>query len=209
MKEQKGIGLSEEELHLFNAIRQQDKKVFELFYKKYYQQLFALAYRYVGQMEVAEEIVHDLFITVWNKSDQLNIQHSLKSYLFRAIVNSSLNYIKKEKMQTEKRLAYLAVHDSEVDVDEGKGLAEEKLLKSLEEALELLPAKCKQVMFLSRFGKLKQQEIAQQMDISLKTVKNHLTYGFQKLREHLAQNQELITLLLLFFKITLFNATLL
>jgi RNA polymerase sigma-70 factor (family 1) len=209
MKEKGAIGLSEEELNLFNAIRQRDKKVFELFYKKYYQQLFALAYRYVGQMEVAEEIVHDLFITVWNKSDQLNIQHSLKSYLFKAIVNSSLNYIKKEKMQTEKRLAYLAVHDNEFDVDEGKGLAEEKLLKSLEEALELLPAKCKQVMFLSRFGKLKQQEIAQQMDISLKTVKNHLTYGFQKLREHLAQNQELIILLLLFFKITLFNATLL
>jgi len=201
--------LSEEEANLFTAIRQQDKKVFELFYKKYYQQLFALAYRYVGQMEVAEEIVHDLFITVWNKSDQLNVQHSLKSYLFKAIVNSSLNYIKKEKMQTEKRLAYLAVHNNEFVLDEDKALADEKLLKSLEEALELLPTKCKQVMYLSRFGKLKQQEIAQQMDISLKTVKNHLTYGFQKLREHLAQHQELITLLLLFLKITLFNAALL
>lgn len=209
MNKQNINGLSEEESNLFNAIKQQDKKVFELFYKKYYQQLFALAYRYVRQMEIAEEIVHDLFITVWNKSEQLNVQHSLKSYLFKAIVNSSLNYIKKEKMQTEKHLAYLAVHDDGFTLDEEKGLAEEKLLKSLEDALELLPNKCRQVMFLSRFGKLKQQEIAQQMDISLKTVKNHLTYGFQKLREHLAQNQELIILLLLIFKITLFNATLL
>lgn len=209
MKGENTSGLSEEDSNLFSAIQQQDKKIFELFYKKYYKQLFALSYRYVGQMEVAEEIVHDLFITVWNKSDQLNVQHSLKSYLFKAIVNSSLNYIKKEKMQTEKRLAYLAVHDNELVLDEDKGLAEEKLLKSLEEALELLPAKCKQVMYLSRFGKLKQQEIAQQMDISLKTVKNHLTYGFQKLREHLAQHQELIVLLLLFFKITLFNTALL
>ena len=208
MIRQDASSLSEEESGFFTAIRQQDRKVFELFYKKYYQQLFALAFRYVGQMEVAEEIVHDLFITVWNKSDQLNVQHSLKSYLFKAIINSSLNYIKKEKMQTEKRLAYLAVHDNEFTSDEEKGAAEEKMLKSLEEALELLPAKCKQVMYLSRFGKLKQQEIAQQMDISLKTVKNHLTYGFQKLREHLSQHQELIILLLLFLKITLFNATL-
>lgn len=202
-------GLSNEESELFRAVRQQDRKVFELFYKKYYQQLYALSYRYVGQTEVAEEIVHDLFITIWNKSEQLNVQHSLKSYLFKAIVNSSLNYIKKEKMQTEKRLAYLALHDNEFALDEERGAAEEKLLKCLEDALELLPAKCKQVMYLSRFGKLKQQEIAAQMDISLKTVKNHLTYGFQKIRAHLAQHQDLIILVLLFFKITLFNAALL
>ncbi|WEK21560.1 MAG: RNA polymerase sigma-70 factor [Candidatus Pedobacter colombiensis] len=193
-----------EDQYVLEAIRKQDKKVFELFYKKYYKQLFALAYRYVGQMEVAEEIVHDLFVTVWNKADQLNIQQSVKSYLFKAIVNSSLNYIKKEKMQTEKRLAYLAVQDNEVSLDEENKDTDEKLLKSLEEALELLPAKCKQVMYLSRFGKLKQQEIANQMEISLKTVKNHLTYGFQKLREHLANQQELIILLLLLLKITFF-----
>lgn len=209
MKNQQNNGLSNEDLNLFKSVRERDKKTFELFYKQYYKQLFALAYRYVGQMEVAEELVHDLFITVWNKSDQLNIQHSIKSYLFKAIVNSSLNYIKKEKMQTEKHLAYLAVQDPEPVSDENTGMADEKMLKSLEEALELLPTKCKQVMYLSRFGKLKQQEIALQMDISLKTVKNHLTYGFQKLREHLASKQELITLLLIFFKITLFNTALL
>lgn len=195
--------------HVLKSIREQDKRVFELFYKKYYKQLFAVAYRYVGQMEVAEEIVHDLFITIWNKADQLDIQHSVKSYLFKAIVNSSLNYIKKEKMQTEKRLAYLAVQENEVSLDEESKETDEKMLKSLEEALELLPAKCKQVMYLSRFGKLKQQEIATQMEISLKTVKNHLTYGFQKLRDHLANQQELIILLLLFFKITLFSTALL
>lgn len=198
-----------EDQQVLKSIREQDKRVFELFYKQYYKQLFAVAYRYVGQMEVAEEIVHDLFINIWNKAEQLNIQHSIKSYLFKAIVNSSLNYIKKEKMQTEKRLAYLAVQDNEVSLDEESKETDEKLLKSLEEALELLPAKCKQVMYLSRFGKLKQQEIAAQMEISLKTVKNHLTYGFQKLRDHLANQQELIILVLLFFKITLFNAALL
>lgn len=194
---------------VLKSIKEQDKRVFELFYKKYYKQLFAVAYRYVGQMEVAEEIVHDLFITIWNKADQLDIQYSIKSYLFKAIVNSSLNYIKKEKMQTEKRLAYLSVQENEVSLDEETKETDEKMLKSLEEALELLPAKCKQVMYLSRFGKLKQQEIATQMEISLKTVKNHLTYGFQKLRDHLANQQELIILLLLFLKITLFNTALL
>ena len=73
--------------------------MFEAFYKKYYKQLFSTAYHYVGQSEAAEEIVHDLFITIWNKADQLNIQYSMKSYLFRArkaLKNSLLLSYKKE-----------------------------------------------------------------------------------------------------------------
>lgn len=192
----KYIHLNEEDLALVKGILQRDKKLFEVLYKKYYQQLYALAYRYVGQAEPAEEVVHDVFITIWNKADQLNIQHSMKSYLFKSVVNSSLNFLKKEKAQAEKQQAYMAVVDQE-NTDENDVDTEELLLKSLEEALELLPAKCRQVMYLSRFGKLKQQEIAAQMDISVKTVKNHLTYGFQKLREHLEKHKPVAVALLL------------
>jgi RNA polymerase sigma-70 factor (ECF subfamily) len=62
----------------------------------------------------------------------------------------------------------------------------ELLLLRLEKALELLPPQCKKVMMMSRFEKLKQQEIADRLNISIKTVKNHLTYGFSKIREILA-----------------------
>lgn len=190
----------DEDVMLINAIRKKDKKVFEAFYKRYYKQLFSTAYQYVGQAEAAEEIVHDLFINIWNKADQLNIQYSIKSYLFRAIVNSSLNFIKKEKMDSLKRLAWQASHEEQNTFTETEE-AEEMLLKNLEEALVLLPEKCKQVMYLSRFGKLKQQEIAEQMGISLKTVKNHLTYGFQKLRNHLEKHGQVVIFLILFLKI--------
>lgn len=124
----------------------------------------------------------------------------MKSYLFRAIVNSSLNFIKKEKMDSLKRLAWQASHEEQNTFTETEE-AEEMLLKNLEEALVLLPEKCKQVMYLSRFGKLKQQEIAEQMGISLKTVKNHLTYGFQKLRNHLEKHGQVVIFLILFLKI--------
>ncbi|RZK80218.1 MAG: sigma-70 family RNA polymerase sigma factor, partial [Pedobacter sp.] len=144
----------------------------------------------------------DVFINIWNKADQLDIQISMKSYLFRSIVNSSLNYIKKEKADAEKRSAYLVVHDQSAEAtDEQFDDGDEELLKGLEAALALLPEKCKQVMYLSRFGKLKQQEIADQMDISIKTVKNHLTYGFKKLREHLEKHKQLTVLVLLLLKL--------
>ncbi|WP_342329697.1 RNA polymerase sigma-70 factor [Pedobacter sp. FW305-3-2-15-E-R2A2] len=192
-----------EDLILISAIRKKDKKVFEAFYKKYYKQLFGTAYQYVGQSEAAEEIVHDLFIAIWNKADQLNIQYSMKSYLFRAIVNSSLNFVRKEKINAQKQLAWQSSHVEQEPLTEDGEVAEneETLLKSLEEALVLLPDKCKQVMYLSRFGKLKQQEIADQMGISLKTVKNHLTYGFQKLRSHMEKQGQVIIFLILFLKI--------
>lgn len=192
----------QEDSELINAIVLQDKKVFEVLYKQHYKQLFAIAYRYVGRTEAAEEIVHDVFINIWNKGGQLKIEHSLKSYLIKAIINTSLNLIKKEKLDMEKRLKYISEQD-ELTNEETTKVAEEALLKGLENALELLPEKCRQVMYLSRFGKLKQQEIAAQMNISIKTVKNHLTYGFQKLREHLEQHKESIVLLFLLIGIKL------
>jgi RNA polymerase sigma-70 factor (family 1) len=185
---------------LIDAIARRDKKAFEIIYKQYYAQLYAIAYRYVGAQEAAEEIVHDVFIRIWNKAEQIIIQHSVKSYLVKAIINTSLNFIKREKLITEKRLMYMAEQQG-FDHDDGYDNSKEALLIGLEHALELLPEKCKNVMYLSRFGKLKQDEIAEQMNISIKTVKNHLTYGFQKLREHLEAHKESILVLLILFKI--------
>jgi RNA polymerase sigma-70 factor (family 1) len=184
---------------LINALALRDKKVFEMIYKEHYEQLYSIAYRYVGRPETAEEIVHDVFITIWNKADQLKIQYSVKAYLIKAIINTSLNYIKKEKLHTAKRLKYMA-EQQDFGIDETLKDAEEALLIGLEQALQLLPEKCKHVMYLSRFGKLKQDEIAAQMNISIKTVKNHLTYGFQKLREHLEKHKEVIVLLFMLIK---------
>ncbi|EDM36181.1 putative RNA polymerase sigma factor [Pedobacter sp. BAL39] len=186
----------ETEAALIRAIELQDKQAFELLYKTHYKQLFAVAYRYVGKSESAEEVVHDVFINIWNKAAQIKIQHSIKSYLVKAVVNTSLNVIKKEKLAAGKRLKYMA-EQTTYDHDEGNHAAEEALLAGLESALNLLPEKCRNVMYLSRFGKLKQEEIADQLNISIKTVKNHLTYGFQKLREHLELHKTSITLFLL------------
>lgn len=188
--------LTDEDKSLITAIEKQDKRLFEALYKKYYRQLYVIAYRYTGNIQTAEEIVHDVFIKIWNKAGDLNIQHSMKSYLFKSTVNTALNFIKREKTETEKQQSYLSWKENDPDEEETFA-AQELLLADLEKALQMLPEKCRQVMYLSRFGKLKQQEIAIQMDISIKTVKNHLTYGFQKLREHLEKNKKAILTLIM------------
>lgn len=200
MSEEQKYSLPDEEQALIAALKMHDRKAFEKLYKEHYRRLFALAYRYVGQAPVAEEIVHDVFLTIWKIGGALKVQYSIKSYLSRAVINSSLNFIKKEKISNGKQHAFLVV-ESDPDIENEQRAKKESLLNSLEDAMAILPPKCREVMYLSRFGKLKQQEIATQMNISIKTVKNHLTYGFQKLRELLEkQQQNLLLLLLILYK---------
>jgi RNA polymerase sigma-70 factor (family 1) len=177
------------EQDIVKAIGNHEKGVFESLYKEHYRQLFAVAYRYVRNAPVAEEIVHDVFLMIWNRADQLTIQYSIKSYLYKSVANSSLNYIKKEKAERDKQDVYIKVNTKE-NPESDEADQQEALLINLENAIDILPPKCKEVMYLSRFGKLKQQEIADQMQISVKTVKNHLTYGFQKIREHLGNQPQ-------------------
>jgi len=177
--------MNHEDAVLIAAIKQRNRLVFEEFYKKYYKQLFAIAFRYTGQAQIAEEIVHDVFINIWSKAEGLNIHQSMKNYLFRSVVNSSINFLKKEKIDAKKKLSYSKVQDDGIYEQEDD--QEEELFNRLEEALNLLPEKCRKVMYLSRYSRLKQKDIADQMNISIKTVKNHLTYGFQKIRIHIQQ----------------------
>ncbi|WP_207532888.1 RNA polymerase sigma-70 factor [Desertivirga arenae] len=166
-------------------IRGGDKLVYELFYKKQYKSLHMLAFSYVRRHEIAEEIVNDVFINIWNKASELEINQSFKNYIVRSVVNASINFLKKEKVYADKQEKYTRWTENMLDVEEN--IEEKELIfLRLEKALELLPPQCKKVMMMSRFEKLKQQEIADRLNISIKTVKNHLTYGFSKIRDILA-----------------------
>ncbi len=191
-----GRELKQPEIDLITAIKLRDKKTFEALYKSYYKGLYTLSYRYTGRNEIAEEIVNDVFIVIWNKADNIKIESSMKNYLIRSVINASLNYIKKEKSDSKRQEGYNIGQEEADDVSE-RYEEEENLLLRLEKALELLPPQCKKVMMMSRFDKMKQQEIAQSLNISVKTVKNHLTYGFGKLRQVLASGPALLIVLMI------------
>ncbi len=185
----------ENDTDLITAIKLRDRKTFEALYKSYYKGLYTLSYRYAGRHEIAEEIVNDVFITIWNKASTITIESSMKNYLIRAVINSSLNYIKKEKNDSKRQEDYNIGQETIEDLSDRYD-EEENLLVRLERALELLPPQCKKVMMMSRFDKMKQQEIAENLNISIKTVKNHLTYGFSKLRQALATGKALLMILI-------------
>ena len=165
-----------------------DKNSFEKFYKQYYKRSYIVAYQYTKHHEQSEEIVHDVFLKIWNNASTLRIVYSLDSYLYRSVVNASLNYIKKEKNKADKHDKFSQDFDELEMMDEGSEMLENRLLQ-IELAVEQLPPQCKKVMMMSKFDKYKQQDIADSLNISVKTVKNHLTYGYKKLKDFLIEKK--------------------
>ena len=188
----------ENDKDLLFQIQLRNKIVYETFYKKHYKSFYALAYNYVRRPEIAVEIVNDVFINIWNKASALTISGSFKNYVVRSVANASINYLKKEKVDAAKQEKYSQWNIKSLEIEDNKE-ERELILIRLERALELLPPQCKKVMMMSRFDKLKQQEIADRLNISIKTVKNHLTFGFAKIRDILAADGIVLSILAFFF----------
>ncbi len=135
-------------------------------------------------MDEAEEMVQNAFLTIWERRDSFEVHTSLKSYLYRAVYNSSLNSLKHKKVQQKHEQYYKqnTVPDYESATSQ---LMENELQQMAQKAIEQLPPQCKMVFSLSRFEQLTYAEIAEQMNISAKTVENHMVRALRILREKL------------------------
>jgi RNA polymerase sigma-70 factor (ECF subfamily) len=163
---------------IWKQIQKKDNKAFESYYKMHYKSFFLMACRYLKNTAQAEEIVNDVFIKIWEDGSTISIDSSLKSYINRAIINRSLNEIQKNKKESN-----LVVDLSNIQSDsyELREIEENELKIKLYRAIDLLPEQCKKVFELSRFEELKQQEIADRLGISIKTVKNHITHALKQI----------------------------
>lgn len=172
-----------------------NQKVFDELYRKLYKNLFMLSFKYTRDQEVAEEVVHDVFIKIWNQASSIIITQSLAGYLARAVVNTSINALKRNRFMNDHQEKYDLELTLDFEEKQEEAMALEQKLIQLELAIEQLPPQCKKVLLMSKFQKLKQQEIANELDISIKTVKNHLTYAYKKLKENINGHLNLIILL--------------
>ncbi|HEX9509251.1 MAG TPA: RNA polymerase sigma-70 factor [Puia sp.] len=166
------------EENTWRSIQQKDGQAFENYYKEHYKSFFLLACSYLKDAGLAQEIVNDLFITLWEDADTIRIESSLKSYIYRAIINRSLNALDKNKRarQHQKELSRRPEETFEL-----REMEENELRVRLYKAIDQLPEQCQKVFRMSRFEELKQQEIADRLGISIKTVKNHITHALKQL----------------------------
>ena len=184
------------EKDLIQGLQNGNELTFETIFKSYYVMLCNFAYSFLEDKDESEEIVQSTFLTIWEKHDNIDINTSLKSYLYRAVHNSCLNRIKHVKVKTSHRESVLG-KDQDYNDDASGVLISKELEHQIEVAINSLPPKCAMVFRLSRFENLSYAEIAEQMDISVKTVENQMIKALKTLREELKDYLPALLLLLL------------
>lgn len=154
---------------------------FEEIFRIHYQSLCNAAYKIIDDKDAAEDVVQDVFLKLWTKKEDLTIIQSVKSYLYRAIINTSLNYL-----ESNKKVIRLETNDSsKLSVNAGEELHHKELEIKINTAINKLPPKCKVIFVLSRYEGMKYQQIADHLGISVKTVENQMGKALQMLREQL------------------------
>lgn len=156
---------------------------FEEIFRLHYKMLCNAANKILNDRDAAEDVVQDVFLKFWSKRENINIIHSVKSYLYRATINTSLNYL-----ESNKKIIRLkdTEHSSEsLTINAGEELSHKELKSKIDEAMDQLPPKCKVVFVLSRYEGMKYQQIADHLGISIKTVENQMGKALKMLRERL------------------------
>ena len=177
--------------------KKEQEAYFESLFNKWYASLCNTVYRIVRNQDAAEDIVQDVFVKLWEKRDELQLL-TIKSYLFRASINTALNYTGKSKLRplaTEESLA-LAPSDR-VNADEH--LEAEELDKKIITIIDNLPPACKNVFVLSRTEQLSYKEIAITLNISVKTVENQMGKALKLLREQLGDYLALVLWMIYYY----------
>lgn len=179
---------------IWKRIQQKDIKTFESYYKEHYKTFYMMACKYLKDSKLAEEVVNDVFMKIWEDGANIKIEVSLKSYIYKAVINRSINLqqkLKKEELQ-HSSLDFVPDHGYEL-----RQIEENELRLRLYAAIDKLPTQCKKVFEMSRFEELKQQEIAYKLGISIKTVKNHITHALKEISKSV---DNLVILIILIIK---------
>jgi len=173
-------GLTDEQV--LAGIRMKDYDTFTSLYASYFHNLSMVSMKYVSDIFIAEEIVQDIFIKIWENPELSDQIFSLRSYLYKAVINQSINYLNRQK-NIELHHLRIAGETQEQYIDT---LHEEQELKRIiYNEIERLPVQCRRVFKMSRFEGLKYREIASRLDLSEKTVENHIANALKLLRSRL------------------------
>lgn len=167
---------------ILEHLAKSDARAFDFIYQKYFQKLYGAAYKRLQNRELTEEVVQELFISLWERRSKLNILGTLDSYLFSSIKYLTIAQFKKNNL-FEQYSATLIPQENDLNFTE-EVVAFDELNEAYQKALQILPKRCREVFVLKRTG-LSQREISEKLDISEKTVENQMTKALKMLRDAL------------------------
>jgi len=185
-------------LFLYNywdKIKEGDEKSFERLFKELFSELCSYAIQYTADRFLAEEIVQDIFIKIWQNREDITPTKSVKAYIFQAVHNSCINSIIQKK--NKKTIHNIFLSDESWEVIQESTQINPFLLEKLEardteqiikQIIETLPTGCSEIFKLSRFENKSNQEIAEQLNISISTIRTQIYRALDKISEGLLKN---------------------
>jgi len=187
---------------LWEAITLGDSKAFQMLFERYWAVIYGTAFSYLKDKEACSEIVQDIFLNIWQKRNEFEIS-SFKNYLTSA---ARYHVYKQLKAKKSSAILYIEDYDHVTTPHQGINHGDEnitylELEHSVETSLYNLPKRCREIFILSRMDNLTNDEIAQQLGISKRTVENQITQALKFLRsflKHTAMIMPLITKFLFF-----------
>ena len=170
---------------------------FEKLFKRFYGKLIFFANKYVNDMEIAEEQVSLVFAKLWEKRESYCFDKLPTSFLYTMVKNNCISYIRHKKVENEY-FNYLQKNNllTETPAFEENSLILKEFKEHIEKAIENLPPRCKEVFKLSRYESKMNREIAENLNISVKTVERQMSIALERLRFNL---QHLLNIFILYF----------
>lgn len=185
---------SDVEKNVLKELRNGDAKSLKFLFDTYYASLCNYAFQFLNDYDMAEEVVQNLFVKIWEKRNTFEIEISVKNYLFRSVRNQCINLIQHEKV---KQLHAQKIREA-LFADEASEsyFLEAEMASKIESVIETLPEKRREIFRLSREEGLKYREIAEKLEISVKTVETQMGLALRALRDKFKNS----ILLFIFFR---------
>jgi len=156
------------------------------------------AQKYVKDFEAAREIVQDAYLSLWEKRETIDMDRPVKSYLTMVIHNKCTNYLR-DNRKFDKNILQIENLTEVPEYESADSMVEEELKEKIDSAIEELPEKCKQIFVMNRYENLKYQQIADQLQISVKTVETQMSKALQHMRIRLAEYLAVIVAMVILF----------
>ena len=173
------------DLLVIEQIRAGDESAFDALFTAWYGKLQAYAFSVLQNEAQAEEVVQTVFCRIWEKRQQWKVHTSMKAYLYGSVYHQCMDGLRRAK-QVSKYQRHVLLSSTEGHSTPASGKAELKELEArLQVALSQLPDQCRAIFQLSRFGGLKYREIAEQLQLSIKTVEAQVSKALKHLRDQL------------------------
>src|SRR5665648_21909 len=176
-----------------------EEQAFELLFRRYYLRLCGFANKFIANTPESEEIVQEVFLNIWKKRDQLQLNNEIRPYLFKSVQNLCFNFIEHQKVVENYYSVIEVVYKNQAeDFNTYESVLYNEFQAKAETAIESLPEQCRRIFKMSRQDGLKYTEIAEKLGISVKTVETQMSRALSKLKTELRDYLAILLICLLY-----------